>query len=117
ARGGSGRVQGGRGARARPGEGARGGARQLGAGRAASALVPLGANTIVAMAMLGADGILPISAVSMPGSAPVVRLMMYPDGHRLGAPAIVASLGRAFGQLARVCHDLAEARHVILGDV
>ena len=92
-------------------------ARELGDGRDASALVPVEANTIVAMAMLGADGILTISAVSMPGSAPVVRLMMYPDGHRLGAPAIVASLDRAFGQLARVCHDLAEARHVILGDV
>jgi hypothetical protein len=34
------------------------------------------------MEMLGHDGILTIGAVSMPGSAPAVRLMMYPDGAR-----------------------------------
>jgi hypothetical protein len=51
----------------------------------------------------------------MPGSASVVRLMMYPDGHRLGAPAIAASLHRALLRLARVGRDLHEARRIILG--
>jgi hypothetical protein len=68
------------------------------------------------MEMLGADGILTISAVAMPGSAPVVRLMMYPDGHRLGPAAIAASLDRAFGRLARVRRDPEGARRLILGE-
>jgi L-seryl-tRNA(Ser) seleniumtransferase len=91
-------------------------AREVDGGRDASALVPVEANTIVALEMLGTDGILTISAVAMPGSAPVVRLMMYPDGHRLGAAAIVASLDRAFRRLARVRHDLDGARRLILGE-
>jgi hypothetical protein len=91
-------------------------ARELADGRDASPLVAVEANTIVAMHMLEADGILTISAVSMPGSAPVVRLMMYPDGHRLGAHAIVASLDRAFARLAGVLYDLIEAQRLLLGD-
>jgi L-seryl-tRNA(Ser) seleniumtransferase len=91
-------------------------ARELGGDGAASALVPVEANTIVAMEMLHADGVLTISAVSMPGRAPVVRLMMYPDGHRLGAEAIAQSLERAFARLARVRRDLDGARRMILGD-
>jgi hypothetical protein len=67
------------------------------------------------MAMLETDGILTISAVAMPGSAPVVRLMMYPDGHRLGAERIAESLERAFGQLARARRDPDAARRIMLG--
>ena len=73
---------------------------------ARAAFVPVEAATLVAMEMLDTDGILTISAVSMPGSAPVVRLMMYPDGHRLGAQPIADSLHRAFAQLARVADDV-----------
>jgi L-seryl-tRNA(Ser) seleniumtransferase len=91
-------------------------ARELGGGRDASLLVPVEANTIVAMEMLSADGMLTISAVAMPGSAPVVRLMMYPDGHRLGVERIAESLDRAFVRLARARHDLDEARRMLLGD-
>jgi L-seryl-tRNA(Ser) seleniumtransferase len=102
------REMGGRSARA-PGE-------RRAAGDAERALVvPVEANTIVAMEMLAADGILTISAVSMPGSAPVVRLMMYPDGHRLGATRIAESLDRAFAQLARASHDVDQARRLMLG--
>ncbi len=43
-------------------------------------LVAVEAAGLVAMEMLEHDGILTIGAVSMPGSAPAVRLMMYPDG-------------------------------------
>ena len=91
-------------------------ARERGGGGDRSALVPVEANTIVAMAMLAADGILTISAVAMPGSAPVVRLMMYPDGHRLGATRIAESLERAFLRLASVRHDPVEAHRLMLGD-
>lgn len=91
-------------------------AAELASERAPSPFVPVEANTIVAMEMLATDGILTISAVAMPGSAPVVRLMMYPDGHRLGAAAIVASLDRAFARLARLRHDPAAARRLMLGE-
>ncbi|HZQ60114.1 MAG TPA: hypothetical protein VFC24_02120, partial [Casimicrobiaceae bacterium] len=55
-------------------------------------LVAVEAAGWVAMEMLEQDGILTIGAVSMPGSAPAVRLMMYPDGPRLGTTAIAQSL-------------------------
>ena len=42
------------------------------------------------MEMLEQDGILTIGAVAMPGSAPALRLMMYPDGHKLGVERIAA---------------------------
>jgi L-seryl-tRNA(Ser) seleniumtransferase len=90
-------------------------ARELGGRTAPPALVPVEANTVVATEMLVADGILTISAVAMPGSAPVVRLMMYPDGARLGAARIADSLHRAFGQLARLLDDVAGARRLMLG--
>jgi L-seryl-tRNA(Ser) seleniumtransferase len=51
----------------------------------------------------------------MPGSAPVVRLMMYPDGPRLGLEPIVASIERAIERLSQVAHDAAAARAQLLG--
>jgi L-seryl-tRNA(Ser) seleniumtransferase len=90
-------------------------AREIGGHRARPALVPVEANTVVAIEMLAADGLLTISAVAMPGSAPVVRLMMYPDGHRLGAARIADSLDRAFGKLAAVLGDVDGARRLLLG--
>ena len=79
------------------------------------ALVAVEAAGLVAMEMLETDGILTIGAVSMPGSAPVVRLMMYPDGHRLGVERIAASLENGIGRLAEVLDDVDEARSQLLG--
>jgi hypothetical protein len=70
---------------------------------------------LVAMNMLEQDGILTIGAVAMPGSAPAVRLMMYPDGPRLGIEPIVASLDRSIDRLSRLVHDIAAARSQLLG--
>jgi L-seryl-tRNA(Ser) seleniumtransferase len=80
------------------------------------ALVAVEAAGLVAMEMLEQDGILTIGAVSMPGSAPVVRLMMYPDGHKLGVERIAASLENGIGRLAKVLDDVDEARIQLLGD-
>jgi L-seryl-tRNA(Ser) seleniumtransferase len=91
---------------------------EIAQGRAAkgkTALVAVEAAGIVAMAMLAEDGILTIGAVSMPSSAPVVRLMMYPDGHRLGVQRIAASLDKALNKLGRVLDDLDTAREILLG--
>jgi L-seryl-tRNA(Ser) seleniumtransferase len=80
------------------------------------ALVPVEAAGLVAMEMLEKDGILTIGAVAMPGSAPAVRLMMYPDGHRLGVERIAASLENGISRLAEVINDTAAARRQLLGD-
>src|SRR5262245_58027975 len=90
-------------------------ARELGGRPVRPALVPVEANTVVAAEMLASDGILTISAVAMPGSAPVVRLMMHPDGGRLGAGPIADALHRAFLKLAVALDDLPHARRLILG--
>jgi L-seryl-tRNA(Ser) seleniumtransferase len=78
-------------------------------------LVAVEAAGLVAMEMLGQDGILTIGAVSMPGSAPVVRLMMYPDGARLGIERIAASVENAISKLAEVVNDVDAAREKLLG--
>lgn len=78
-------------------------------------LVPVEASTVVALAMLETDGVLTIAAVAMPGSAPVVRLMMYPDGPRLGPERVVASLDAGLRRLGAVLEDVAGARRLLLG--
>jgi L-seryl-tRNA(Ser) seleniumtransferase len=78
-------------------------------------LVAIEAAGLVAMDMLGEDGILTIGAVSMPGSAPVLRLMMYPDGGRLGVERIAASVENAIGKLAKSVNDVDAAREKLLG--
>jgi L-seryl-tRNA(Ser) seleniumtransferase len=78
-------------------------------------LVAVEAAGVVAMEMLAQDGILTIGAVSMPGSAPVLRLMMYPDGHRLGVERIAASVENAISRLGDVVNDVDAAREKLLG--
>jgi L-seryl-tRNA(Ser) seleniumtransferase len=84
-------------------------------GRDKPRLVAVEAAGIVAMQMLEQDGILTIGAVAMPGSAPAVRLMMYPDGPRLGIDGIVRSIERAIDRLSEVVYDTAAARSQLLG--
>jgi len=79
------------------------------------ALVAVEAAGLVSMNMLEQDGIITIGAVAMPGSAPAVRLMMYPDGPRLGIEPIVASLDGSIDRLSRIVHDIAAARSQLLG--
>lgn len=79
------------------------------------ALVAVEAAGIVAMEMLAQDGVLTIGAVSMPGSSPAVRLMMYPDGHKLGVERIAASLENGISRLAKVIDDTGAAREQLLG--
>ncbi|HLW11683.1 MAG TPA: hypothetical protein VKU81_03200, partial [Casimicrobiaceae bacterium] len=79
------------------------------------ALVAVEAAGLVAMQMLERDAILTIGAVAMPGSAPAVRLMMYPDGPRLGVERIVAALESSVNRLAEVIDDVDSARRQLLG--
>ena len=84
--------------------------------RGRPALVAVEAAGIVAMHMLEHDGILTIGAVAMPGSAPAVRLMMYPDGRRLGTERVAQSLEGGIVRLAALLDDLPAARALLLGD-
>jgi len=84
-------------------------------GKAKPKLVAVEAAGLVAMEMLEKDGVLTIGAVSMPGSAPVVRLMMYPDGPKLGIERIAASLENGISRLASVIDDTDAAREQLLG--
>lgn len=84
-------------------------------GKVKPKLVPVEAAGLLAMQMLEQDGILTIGAVSMPGSAPVMRLMMYPDGPHLGIERIAASLESGFERLASVIDDPQAAREQLLG--
>ena len=79
-------------------------------------LVAVEAAGIVAMHMLEHDGILTIGAVAMPGSAPAVRLMMYPDGRRLGIERVAQSLEGGIVRLAALLDDLPAARALLLGE-
>src|SRR5207247_11085254 len=88
---------------------------ERGGARGKPGLVAVEAAGLVAMQMLEQDGILTIGAVAMPGSAPAVRLMMYPDGPRLGIEPIVASLERSIDRLSRLVHDVPAARSQPLG--
>ena len=80
------------------------------------ALVPVEAAGLVAMEMLEQDGVLTIGAVAMPGSAPALRLMMYPDGARLGVERIAASLENGIARLSQVIDDVEQARAQLLGE-
>jgi L-seryl-tRNA(Ser) seleniumtransferase len=77
-------------------------------------LVAVEAAGLAAMEMLGQDGILTIGAVSMPGSAPVLRLMMYPDGARVGVERIAASVENALAKVGEVVNDVDAARAKLL---
>ena len=90
-------------------------AREQQGGSAKPKLVAVEAAGMVAMEMLEHDGILTIGAVSMPGSAPALRLMMYPDGARLGIERIAASLDHSINALAESLDDLDAARERLLG--
>lgn len=84
-------------------------------GSARNRLVPVEAACIVALGMLERDGVLTIGAVAMPGSAPVVRLMMYPDGPRLGVDRIAAALERGLEALTEAITGELDARALLLG--
>jgi L-seryl-tRNA(Ser) seleniumtransferase len=90
-------------------------AREQRGSKAKPALVAVEAAGLVAMEMLEKDGILTIGSVAMPGSAPALRLMMYPDGSKLGIERIAASLENGISRLAVVLDDVDEARVQLLG--
>jgi L-seryl-tRNA(Ser) seleniumtransferase len=85
------------------------------AGGRRSALVPVEAVAVASFAMAGRDGIVTIPVTGMPGAACVFRLMMFPDGLRLGDEVLLASARHGFSELVRLLDDPAGARALMLG--
>lgn len=79
-------------------------------------LSPLEAATLVSLRMLTHHGIATVAAVSMPGSAPVIRIMMFRDGPRAGVERIMASLEDGFQTLAAVLGEPESARSMLVGE-
>ena len=86
-----------------------------GASDSRPALVPVEANILVCMAMLRDHAVLTISAVAMPGSAAAIRLMLYPDGERLGLDRLEEALADGLARLGKALHDPDLAARIILG--
>lgn len=80
------------------------------------AIVPVETVAVASFAMAERDGIITIPVSGMPGAACVFRLMMFPDGTRLGDARLVESWRHAFEVLARLVGDPAKSRRLILGD-
>ena len=86
------------------------------AGAERTALSPLEAATLVSMRMLSHHGLATVSALSMPGSAAVIRIMMFRDGPRAGVERIMAALEDGFQTLASVLNEMDAAREMIVGE-
>ncbi len=80
-----------------------------------SSIVPAEAVSVVCNHLLRERGILTISSLSMPGTAAVIRLMMFPDGHKLGAERITAAVKEGLAVLQDVLDRPEVAREIILG--
>lgn len=80
------------------------------------AIVPVESVAVASFAMTERDGIVTIPVSGMPGAACVFRLMMFPDGLRLGDERLIASWRHAFDVLARLVGDRDGARRMIVGD-
>ncbi len=84
------------------------------AGRRAS-LVPVEAVAAASFAMMERYGVITIPVTGMPGAACVVRLMMYPDGLRLGDRTVLEAAAHGVATLVEVLDQPARARRLILG--
>jgi L-seryl-tRNA(Ser) seleniumtransferase len=85
------------------------------AGGGRPAIVPVEAVAVASFAMMERDGIVTIPVAGMPGAASVFRLMMFPDGGRLGDERLLASARHAIDTLAAVVGDAKRARVMLLG--
>ena len=73
------------------------------------------AASVVSNHMLSEHGVLTIGSLSMPGTAPIVSLMMFPDGARLGRLGVTAAVESGLTRLGEVLDSVDYATPVILG--
>lgn len=79
-------------------------------------IVPIEAIAVAAQTLLRETGGVTIPISAMPGSACVYRIMMYPDGERLGVKSIVDGTRSALSTLTKLLDDADAARTLILGE-
>lgn len=79
-------------------------------------LTPIEALAFSALSILRSHGAVTIPAVGMPGAACTFRLMMYPDGERLGEEGFVDVWRAALTATSEALHDPARVRRELLGD-
>ncbi len=80
-----------------------------------AALVPMEAVSVASFAMTERDGIVTIPVTGMPGLACVFRLMMYPDGRRLGDARLMESVRHGLDRLVSVLDDRNRAAAIVMG--
>ena len=85
------------------------------AGRNETSIAPIEAVAYSAIALLQRHGAVTIPAVGMPGAACTLRLMLYPDGHRYGLPAVVDSVHEAIETVAEAVREPALLAPGLLG--
>ncbi len=85
-------------------------------GTNAPQIAPIEATAAAAMLLLRDTGAVTIPVSGMPGSACVYRLMMYPDGERLGARPIVEGTRRALEQVSELVSDRDATRRLLIGE-
>lgn len=78
-------------------------------------LVPIEAVAFAAMTILEKHGAVSIPAVGMPGAACTFRLMMYPDGERLGEAGLTQCWRTAIDALTGVLDRPDEVRTTLFG--
>ena len=83
------------------------------AGLRATRVVPNEAASAASFVMLRAHGLVTIPTIGMPGSAATFRLMVYPDGPRLGLDGIVRAAAEAGDALTAAAGDPAAIRRLI----
>lgn len=79
------------------------------------AIAPIEAVAYTAMRLLELYGAVTIPAIGMPGAACTYRLMLYPDGLRIGVKTLVEASHRVFDELAGVLDQPEAVRSVLLG--
>ncbi len=78
-------------------------------------LVPQEACSALSMLMLEKFGIITVSTVAAPGAAPYLRLVAWPDGHRLDSGEILRALDYAISELCKIADNEAAVKRVIIG--
>jgi L-seryl-tRNA(Ser) seleniumtransferase len=85
-------------------------------GLTATAVVPNEAVSAASFAMLRDHGLVTIPTIGMPGAAVTFRLMVYPDGPRLGLEGFARALETAAGTLTAVIDDPARVAPMVFGE-
>jgi L-seryl-tRNA(Ser) seleniumtransferase len=86
------------------------------AGATATRVVPNEAASAASFVMLRRQGLVTIPTIGMPGAAATFRLMVYPDGPRLGLEGYVRAVEEAMTVLAAAVTEPARLRALIFGD-